>query len=189
MANSSNVSAAKPRVEGAIWVAPTGTELPNDANTKLNVAFKELGFVSEDGMINADNLDSEDIKEWGGQTVLKISTEKTDDFTFKLIESLNVEVLKFVYGDKNVTGTVETGIKVKSTADFREPRAVVVDMIMNGGYLKRLVIPKGQVSNLSDIEYVNNDSIGYEVTVSALSYTEGKEQYNHIEYISKPSEV
>jgi len=60
---------------------------------------------------------------------------------------------------------------------------------MNGGYLKRIVIPKGQLSNLSDIEYVNNDAIGYEVTVSALSYTEGKEQYNHIEYISKPSEV
>ena len=44
--NASNVTAAKPKIGGAIYMAPTGTELPTDAETALNAAFVNLGFVS-----------------------------------------------------------------------------------------------------------------------------------------------
>ena len=188
MSNASNVSAAKPKVEGGIWIAPLGTTLPKNATEALNESFKTLGYVSEDGMTNENNSDSEDIKEWGGTTVLKISTEKTDNFKFKLIETLNVEVLKFVYGQKNVSGTIDTGIKIKANGDFIDPCAMVIEMIMNGGILKRIVIPRAQLSELSEVEYVNNDAIGYEVTVAALSHTDSDGQYKHLEFISKPTQ-
>lgn len=42
MSDAKNVSAGKPKVGGAIFRAPTGTELPTDATTQLNDAFKGL---------------------------------------------------------------------------------------------------------------------------------------------------
>lgn len=38
--DAKNVSAAKPKVGGAVWRAPLGTPLPTDAKSALNEAFE-----------------------------------------------------------------------------------------------------------------------------------------------------
>ena len=48
--NTANVAAGKPRVNGAIFVAPVGSTLPTDASTVLDAAFINLGFISDDGV-------------------------------------------------------------------------------------------------------------------------------------------
>ena len=53
MADAKNVTAAKPKVGGAVWRAPLGTTLPTDAKTALDKAFKSLGYISSDGLTNA----------------------------------------------------------------------------------------------------------------------------------------
>ena len=70
MPTVANVTTGKPKVAGAVFVAPTGTTLPTDATTALGTAFKELGYVSEDGVTNNNSPESENVKAWGGDTVL-----------------------------------------------------------------------------------------------------------------------
>ena len=50
--DASNVTSSKPSVGGAVWAAPLKTEIPTDAKTPLNEAFKSLGYCSDDGLTN-----------------------------------------------------------------------------------------------------------------------------------------
>jgi structural protein len=99
-----------------------------------------------------------------------------------LIEALNTNVLKEIYGDKNVTGTLETGITVEATSDPAEPHVIVIEMILKGGIIKRIVIPNGVITEIGEINYTDEDAIGYEVTIEALPTNGNK---THTEYIVK----
>lgn len=179
---SSYVSAGKPNVSGAIWAAPKGTDLPESTSETLNAAFKCLGYCSDAGLTNSTNLETEDIKAWGGDTVLSIQTSKDDKFKFALIEVLNVDVLKFVYGADNVTGSLATGLTVKANNKDVEEVALVIDMIMRDSTAKRIVIADCKISDISDIVYSDSEAVGYETTVTCLPDSDGN---YHKEYLLK----
>lgn len=177
-----NVSAGKPAVGGAVYRAAAGTTVPTDATTALAADFKSLGYCSEDGLVNSNSPSTTDIKAWGGDTVLTLQEEKTDTFQCTLIEALNVEVLKAIYGSSNVTGDLATGLTVNATADEQEEAVWAVDMVLNSDTIKRVVIPHGKISEIGDITYSDSDAIGYEITITALPDTTGK---THAEYLKQ----
>ncbi len=181
--NEQNVTYGKPSVTGAISSAPIGTPLPTDAKTTLNIAFKKLGYISEDGLTNSNSPETETVKSWGGDTVMTIQKSKEDTFSFTLIEALNIDVLKQVYGVTNVSGDLDDGIVIKANAKPLESHALVIDMILKNGILKRIVVPNANVIEIGEITYSDSDAVGYETTVQAVPDVEGN---THYEYIVKP---
>lgn len=185
MANTvTNVSTGKPAIGGAIYVAPVGTTLPTTSEATLDNAFVALGYCSEDGLTNANSPSSEQIRAWGGDIVLVTSSERPDTFAYTLLEVLNADVLKFVYGQSNVTGALSTGLTIKANNATQDEYAIVIDMVMRGGVLKRIVIPDGFVSEVGDITYSDTEAVGYETTVTAMPDSSGN---THYEYIKKPA--
>jgi len=181
MANTAgNVSAGKPALNGAVYRAASGTTLPTDATTALSADFKCLGYCGEDGLVNSNSPSTTDIKAWGGDTVLSIQEEKTDTFQVTLLEVLNADVLKAVYGSTNVSGTLSTGVTITANAKEAEEGVWAVDMLLNSNTVKRIVIPKGKITEIGDITYSDADPIGYEVTITALPDESGSTHYEYI---------
>lgn len=179
--NSANVTAGKPRIGGGIYIAPAGTTLPTDAKTALSGDFIALGYVSEDGVVNSNSPESENIKAWGGDNVLTIMTSREDTFTFTLIEVMNINVLKLVYGDDNVSGALSTGITVTANNGELESHVIVIDTILKGGVMQRTVIPAGTVSEVGDITYKDDEAVGFETTVSCEADASGNTHYTYIQ--------
>lgn len=183
MANTAaNVTTGKPKIGGAIWRAPLGSTLPTDAATALDAAFACLGYVSEDGVTQTTEINTEEIRAWGGDVVLAPQTSKVDRYQMTLIETLNVEVLKMVFGNTNVSGTIQTGIAITANAKELEESAYVIEMAMNGGVKRRIVIPDGKITEIGETAYKDNEAAGYQTTVTALPDTS---ENTHYEYISQ----
>ena len=178
--DSANVTASKPKTTGAVFCAQLGTALPTDAKTELAAAFKALGYCSEDGVTNTNSPSTEQTKAWGGDVVLDSMTEKPDSFKWTLIEATNVEVLKVVYGDSNVAGSLKTGITVKANCQEQVERVFVVDMLLKNGGVKRIVIPKGKVVEVDEIAYNDKKAIGYGTKISAAPDAAGNTHYEYI---------
>ena len=182
MANndSSLASVAKPVAAGAISSSTTKITLPTDATTNLATGFVKLGYVSEDGLTNGLDQDVENIKAWGGDTILTVRTSRTETFKFTLVQALDVDVLKEVYGQDNVTGDLTTGITVKHNGKELPRRAFVIDMLMTGNAVKRIVVPAGQVTEVGDVTYVDGTAVGYETTVTCFPDSQGNTVYEYI---------
>lgn len=179
---AANVTAGKPKITGAVFRAPIGTTVPTDATTALNAAFKCMGYCGDAGLVNSNSASNTAVKAWGGDVVLNIQTEKNDTFKFTLIEAMNVDALKAVYGDNNVTGDLSTGITVHANSEQQEECAWVFELVLKGGVQKRIVVPSASVTTVGDITYADGSAVGYETTISATPDSTGN---THHEYIKK----
>lgn len=180
MNDADNVSFGKPKSTGAVFIAPAGTTLPTDATSALSAAFKGLGYVSEDGLVNSVETDTENVKAWGGDLVLVGQTSFTETFTVSLIET-NEDALTAYYGDDNVT---VTGDKITITQNSQElPQVVVVfELVLTGGRVKRIVVPKARIADRSgEITYVDGSPIAYPALFQAFPDSNGN---THTEYIA-----
>lgn len=184
MANASNVLAGKPLVGGGIFVAPKGTARPTDATTALNVAYKNTGYVSEDGVTETIDRSTDKIRAWGGDTVKVVQSEFGVQYEFTFIETLNSDVLKAVYGDSNVTTTGATPSKgtlhkVKLNSGTLPEQQFVIDM-KDGNATVRIDFI-GQISEVGDVTYSDEEVIGYPVTVVAIPDSNGDSALKYLD--------
>ncbi|MCF0121689.1 MAG: phage tail protein [Lachnospiraceae bacterium] len=177
-----NVSVAKPVVGGAISVAPIGTALPTDAITPLANTYKSLGYLSDDGITVTNEMETEEIKAFGGDVVLKPQTKHTANFEYTMIEQ-NEQAFKLYYGESNVEVTSGTGaIKIKLNSKLRPHEIIVIDLLLSDGRVRREVIPNGQVVETGEISYKDDEAIGYKVKCEAYPYgSDGDKSYIYID--------
>lgn len=177
--NSANVSVGKPQAAGGIWFGPLTATTPTDPFSEL-VGFTGGGYVSEDGLVNGIEADTENIVAWGGDTVLTVKTSHTETFQFTFIET-TADVLKQIYGPENVIVNMETGVlEVRHTAKDLPRVQYVFEILLTGNKVKRIVIPNGQVTEIGEISYVDGETIGYQPTLSAYPDESGVTAYEYI---------
>lgn len=180
MQDAQNVSVGKPTAAGGIFSGATTINPPVDARSPLIEGIESLGYVSEDGLTNTIEADTESIIAWGGDTVLTVRTSRAETFAFTFIET-NELVLKEVYGPDNVTVDESTGdIAVLHNAKELPFRLYVFEIVMTGSKVKRIVVPNAKINEIGDVVYVDGEPIGYEVTLGAFPDADGNTAYEYI---------
>ena len=185
MANMAlNVSTGKPGVSGGIFRAPLGTTLPTDATTSLSGSFTSLGYIATGGVTHSFTLDSGEYRAWGGELVLAYDNSKTHTFQFGMIEVLNPDVYTTIYGSDNVSGTLSSGITVTADGDTMPEYIYVIELLLRGGAVQRIVIPDGKITAVGDIVYQDSGAVSFPVTITAQVDSNGNFFKEYIKKVS-----
>lgn len=175
--NAANVTAGKPKIGGSIYVAPLGTTLPTTVSEELT-GFACLGYVSDAGVTNDNSPSTTQIKAWGGDTVLNLQTDRPDSYKMTLLETMEAEVKKIIYGEDNVT-VDGSNITVKATSEELPGHSYVIDMALKDGAKQRIVIPDGRISAIDTITYADNSAVGYGITINNIPDEDGVYHYEY----------
>lgn len=168
MPNSANV---KVGITGGVRTAPVGTTAPTTPTAAYAAGWLELGYISEDGVTENFTTDTTDIKAWqNGVTVRTVISESDVTFQFTVIETTLTAWELFYPGSTFETATGVTTKTVK--APTPNPRAFAIDVV-DGSVHYRKIIPRGEVTERGEIVYVNDEPIGYNMTIKCYPDSAG----------------
>lgn len=165
--DATNVAVA---VTGSVNYAVIATAIPNDAYEALNAAFKDVGYISEEGVTESHGTETNDIVAWqNGAVVRRVRTSHVVTFQFTMIET-NANAMGLFYDSYSSAGGTMGTATVTGTERARE--RFVIDVV-DGSDNIRIVLPNAQVTELGDVTYVNGDAIGRPITVTAYPEASG----------------
>lgn len=173
-------------VTGGVYVAKFGTPVPAGA-TRFDdldeTLFKNVGFVSEDGITGTEDRSTTDITAWGGEIVAVLQESFSVSWQFKLLQFMNETAARLAYGDANVEFTAADDqhgnwLAIKQNAKLLPKQVIVVDSFY-GDDLKRMrmVAPIAQVTEKGDFNVVHNDLTGHDLTVRLFPDKQGNSAY------------
>lgn len=171
-----------PKVKGVLYRAPLGTVLPADAKTDLAVDYKDLGGISDAGITNAHTRDVKKIKDFATDTIATPQSDYSETLEVEFVEATNLEVLKTVFGDANVSFTAASPtagaqIKVNHNSTVLPKAVYVVDTVQGAG-MRRQIAPIAQPTTVGDVVQVASDIVKYKVTFECFKYVSGSDVFN-----------
>ena len=177
--NTQNVSAGKGLKGGYIYTAPTGTTLPTDVSSKLDDAYKVLGFVSEDGVTVAVEEDSNDLVDMNGDVMDSTFSNRSETIAFTLAE-MKAGVFKTQYGSLNVTD--EKGlITIKHNGDSHDSASYVFELVLKDNRRWRMVVPNAKLSEIGDLTISSSELCQREITLKCAVDEAGNTIYDYME--------
>lgn len=180
--NTANVSSTKGVKGGYIFTAPVGTALPETVVTSasaLDSAFSVLGFISEDGYVESQETDTEDLLDMNGDLMDSPLTSCVESAQLTLAE-IKAETLKVMYGEDNVTDELGV-ITVKHNSEADTTRSYVLLLKLKNGRNWTKVIPKGQSSELDSLTLAVGSLAARALTIKYLVDDDGNTCYDYIE--------
>jgi hypothetical protein len=183
MANNNplNASNVKGVGGGYVYVAPDGTTLPTDYSTALGSTFKNLGFVSSDGIEPNEEVNSERITDMNGDLVYVAVSSRYETFKLTFIE-INEQVLSTLYGATASSGTITSEHK----APTGDSLVFVFELVLRDGRRWRRILPCGQITERKERNLVASTTYGIETTISANADSSGR---TVIDYIQETASV
>jgi hypothetical protein len=159
-------------ISGELFSAPLGTTLPTNSTTALPVAWKGLGYVSEDGVTESWSDSVDNIVAWQNATTVRSSTtESTGTLALTLIQSRG-NVLEAFHRGSQITQPTAGNFQLDVKPVVADPRCWVLEVV-DGTIHQRIVLGNAEITERGDIMYKNGEPIGYPITISVYPDTAG----------------
>lgn len=155
---------------GAVQTAPVGTAAPTDARVALPSAWGEgAGYVSQDGVTMSQSRSTTTLKDWGLNSVRTLLDDFTNTVQYSELET-SYETMVRMVGEDNVTRTAANAthgeqLNVAIGPILAPARAWVFSMKDEDRRL-RIYIPNGQVTEVGDTNFVANDGVKWNFTIT-----------------------
>lgn len=176
--DSDNVLVA---LTGAVYAAPVGTTAPTDTGDAWDAGFKDLGYISEDGITESHEDDVTEIGAWqNGAIVRRMISGTSATYTFTVIETTKT-ALELYYKGAAIVGVDAEGhgeASIEIGLPTSDRRAFGFDVI-DGDKIVRWVVPVGEVTERGEITYKNDEPIGYELTITAYPGDDGVHTFKY----------
>lgn len=154
---------------GMVAIAPVGTTLPGDAETALDAAFVELGYISEEGVTFSPGPETEGILAWQSlQPIRNVLTAYDVEASFTLLQ-WNADTLGLAFGGGVYTDNGDgTWSFLLPTPEEHKEQSMVIEGY-DGENIYRIVLDRVELSDTGDITFTRSDASGLPVTVTTLA--------------------
>ena len=156
-------------VSGMFYHAPAGTVLPTTATATLPATWKEVGYVSQDGLTVSINATTEGIKDWANRIVRMVVTDSDETAQASVITTTE-ETLATVLGEDNVAaagGTITAGLSLATLP----PEEAFLFRMKDGDDMIIVGCTKGQVTSLENLSFQPGSAISWTPTITVLEGT------------------
>lgn len=143
---------------GSVYVAEVGTTAPASESASLASGWKQLGFVTEDGVTFTDSKETEAVAAWQSfYPVRRIVTARDASVSFSL-RQWNSDTVTLAFGGGTITEPTSGHYKyVPPTPSDVDERALLIDW-QDDTRKYRLIIPKGMVSEAVETNLTRSGS-------------------------------
>lgn len=182
--NRSQVMTGAPDVKysGGFWIGDPvydPEQFPKSAKEEGNEAAARFGavsagFITREGVNENSERSTDKILDWNLDVIDVVTTDFSTTLTVTFAESMNAAVLKFIYGDENVTVDDEAGeVYIRKTADDLPTKSLMFDLKGKNGARGRGFAAEATVQTVGEIAYVKDGLIQYQTTIDVLNDVTG----------------
>ena len=160
---------------GMFFHAVSGTALPTYPTETLGSAWKEVGFVAEDGITWHHGRSAEPLKDWSNSIRRQLQSDTIGTVAAPII-STTADVLKTIFGEDNVTEAVASAdhgalTSVEVEEGVMSGEEAFLFLMKDGDDTFMLGTTAGFITALDDISFAPGAAITWNATVSADSWT------------------
>lgn len=165
---------------GGGWVAPLGTASPGDPEVQPEALWLPLGALSEDGLVQGFDEDTQTYTPWGYTAPIRTSiTSSLRTFSVTAWETGRTTVQSLQYRIPVDDLTPTTGLTT-----FAETASPVPDrrsfwfIVIDGEFQRGFYVPEGEITERSDVTHKQDEVAGFEWTITAYPDADGNTVYH-----------
>jgi hypothetical protein len=166
---------------GAGWTAPLGTASPGDPAVQPVGAWLPLGAISDDGLVQGFNEDSQSFTPWGYTAPIRTTiTSSLRTFGVTVWETGRVIVQSLQYRvDATALAPVSGLTTFSETASPEPDRRAFWFVVLDGDNFQRgFYVPEGEITERSDVSHKQDQVAGFEWTITAYPDASGNTVYH-----------